>query len=233
MVWTIDGTVKLKPELEAELQEKLEAAKASAATLDGEGLQGPDIAALEARLRAEMKRHPAYGYPDDTVVIPNSLGAGYTWNPETGKWDAPPREALKAEALRQVDAEHAHVLNQLTGGASIEERDTWKTKEDAARALIDEKASKGQTAMLTLEAEAKDMTAADLAQTIIAKATGYQMLIGKASALKAAAKTAIAAATADTVPDDKVETILAAAMAKMAEQAKQEVQKFLKGGQNG
>lgn len=174
------------------------------------------------------QRGTTYWTADGTKVTITDIGA----SKPTDALDTPPppsREEQRAAALTKVDAEHARALRDLTGGATIEERDTWKTKEEAARAMIELEATPGQSAMIELEAAAKGLSAEDLAQAIMAKAEAYQQLIGLAAALKAEAKTAVTAATSDDVPLDDVAAGLQAVFVTMKEKIDQAVEAWKEG----
>lgn len=118
---------------------------------------------------------------------------------------APPSHIeQREEALYKVDQEHAKFLRTLTGNATIEERDTWKTKEEAARAFVNNSASDGQKAMIAYEAQGDKTDLIDLAKSIIVKAEGFQALIGLAAGMKAKAKTAIYQITNEQIPIENV-----------------------------
>lgn len=168
--------------------------------------------------------HPVHGWipftasPDDTTELAVAVWADLqsaTVAPAT----IPPHAEQAAEAIASVNRVHAQFLRDLTGGATIEERDTWKTKEEAARALIADTATEGQAAMLTLEAAGDGTDPLVLAQIIIAKADAFAALIGKAAGLKAKAKAQIAAATAETVPIENVAPALSELLAQLATEA--------------
>jgi hypothetical protein len=129
-----------------------------------------------------------------------------------------PRADQRKAALSRVDEEHANYLVTLTGGATVAERDTWKVKEEAARAFEADTATPGQTAMLTAEAQGVGITKAELAATIIAKADAFLALIGVAAGLRAKGRAAIMAATDDAVPLDQVEAEIEAVFAQLAEE---------------
>lgn len=109
-------------------------------------------------------------------------------------------DAIKRRALRAVDTQHASLLRKLTGGATIEERDTWQSKELAARALMEyEDATPSQVEMLTIEAGYLSISAETLAGTIIGKADLFKKLTGLAAGVRGKARAAIAAAS---TPDE-------------------------------
>ena len=101
----------------------------------------------------------------------------------------------KVACAAQVDAFHAKLLRDLTGGASVEERDTWVVKAAAAKAVIAGTADATQTAMLTAEGTARGMTLAEMATMIGAKDTQFKSLVGQAAALRVTGHGLIAAAT--------------------------------------
>lgn len=128
------------------------------------------------------------------------------------------RVLIREAALGRVDEEHANYLVTLTGGATVAERDTWKVKEEAARAFEAGAATPGQTAMLAAEAQGAGITEAELAATIIAKADAFLALIGVAAGLRAKGRAAIMAATDETVPLDQVEGQIEAVFAQLAQE---------------
>jgi hypothetical protein len=115
-----------------------------------------------------------------------------------------PREDQRKTALARIDQEHAIYLVALTGDATVAERDTWRVKEEAARAFEAGTATPGQTAMLAAEAQCAGITEAELAATIIAKADAFLTLIGLAAGLRAKGRAAIMAATDEAVPLDGI-----------------------------
>ncbi|WP_224825762.1 hypothetical protein [Cognatishimia sp. MH4019] len=134
---------------------------------------------------------------------------------------APPpatRESLQKAAFARLDQEHANYLVALTGGATVAERDTWKVKEEAARAFEVGTATPGQAAMLAAEAEGAGITKAALAANIIAKADAFLELIGIAAGLRARGRSAIVVATDEAVPLDQVEDQIAATFTQLAQE---------------
>lgn len=118
---------------------------------------------------------------------------------------APPsHDDQRAEALNHVDKVHAGFLRDLTGNATVEERDTWSIKESAARAIVGGSATEGQQSMLAYEAQGIGIEPLALAEIIIGKAEDFQALIGLAAGVKAKAKAAITQATGDQVPVEQV-----------------------------
>ena len=145
--------------------------------------------------------------------------------------DEPPEEALEAAppcpraeqremALARIDAIHAEYLRTLTGGATIEERDTWKSKEEAARAFVADTATNGQSAMIAAEAVGAGVTDAAMAAKVIAKADAFLSLIGVAAGLRAKTRAAITRATDDAIPLENV----SAAVEQVFLEMKSEVQ---------
>jgi len=111
-------------------------------------------------------------------------------------------EASQFEALRNVDAAHATFMRNLTGNATIEERDTWQSKELAARAFEDETATPAQIEMLTIEATYIGTTPDVLATTVITKADQFKKLTGLAAGVRGKARAAIKAATTPQTLED-------------------------------
>lgn len=208
MVWTVDGTLKLKPELEAELQETLDAAKAEAAALEGEGPQGPDIATLEARLRSEIEKHPAYKYPDDTVVIDNAPGAGYTYNPETGEWDAPELDGYKAKAFQRIRATFDATVREMAGNPTQTEMASWPFKAAAAAAYKAGTATDDQLSQLEQWAAMKpDRTVEQFAGSVVAKFSAYSLLSDMAETKLNEAEAALEGYTDHTEVDALLEAL--------------------------
>ena len=102
--------------------------------------------------------------------------------------------AAKATAYQSVNTQFDAIMRNRTGGASVEERDTWKTKEEAARDFLAGDATPAQTQMIVIEAQFRGVEPAALAQTVVAKSDGYRVLIGMAAGIKAKAHAAIDAA---------------------------------------
>jgi hypothetical protein len=157
------------------------------------------------------------------IVVPDDPGNRHRaafdeWLSQGGEIAPVPREDLRNMAMARVDAEHADYLVMLTGGATVAERDTWKVKEEAARAFEAGTATPGQTAMLAAEAQGAGITEAELAATIIAKADAFLALVGVAAGLRAKGRAAIMAATDEAVPLDQVETQIDVVFAQLAQE---------------
>jgi len=101
----------------------------------------------------------------------------------------------KGKASRRVHQLHGEVLEALTGGASIPERDTWPIKETAARAVLSGTASEGDLMMLGIEAQLAGTDVPTLAATVVAKSDAFKTLVGKAAGLRAKGLANIAACT--------------------------------------
>jgi len=106
----------------------------------------------------------------------------------------------KGVAFERINNIHAALMRTLTGGATVEERDTWKTKEEAARAYLDGSASNGQKAMIDFEAAGAGEDPVALATRIVTKAESFQALIGIAAGLRQKARAGITMATDPAVP---------------------------------
>lgn len=101
----------------------------------------------------------------------------------------------KEETLRETDRAHSRILNMLTGGASIEERDTWQPKALAAQGLLDGTATAQQVSMIETEASMLGLTTEQLAGIIVAKSNAYFSIIGVASGIRTKTRAGIKAAT--------------------------------------
>lgn len=101
-------------------------------------------------------------------------------------------EQAKQQAIKAVNAFHADTLTKLTGNATVAERDTWPFKEAAARAFMDGTADETQIGMLSAEAALTGEELLTLAESILAKAKAWGLLIGVASGLRREGLAAIA-----------------------------------------
>lgn len=126
------------------------------------------------------------------------------------------------EAVDLVHTRHAEFLRNLTGNATIEERDTWQAKALAAEAIQAGTASAIQQEMIATEASVVGETEEQLVQTILAKYGAYQKLIGLASGLRRKTEAALSAAS----NKEEIDQVLAAS----DEQSKQFVQQWQSGG---
>jgi len=103
-------------------------------------------------------------------------------------------DEAKQEALENLNIEHAKILRNLSGNATIEERDTWQSKALAALAYSKGEADQFQTEMLETEATMVDEPVAELVAKIIARNSAFQKMIGIASGHRRATEKAIEAA---------------------------------------
>ena len=103
-------------------------------------------------------------------------------------------EAVKFDALKGIDVQHAAIMRRLTGDATIEERDTWQSKELAARALLDGSATDAQVEMLAIEAQYIGSSPQELATVIVAKSDLFKKLTGLAAGVRGKSRAAIKAA---------------------------------------
>lgn len=131
----------------------------------------------------------------------------------------PNHAELRAAAFARINLAHADFLRDLTGNATTEERDTWKAKEEAARALIADAATEGQAAMIGFEAQGAGVEPAALAKVIINKADTFQSLIGMAASFKAKAKAAVTQATDEAVPLEQVPPTLEGIFTQLSDEA--------------
>lgn len=134
------------------------------------------------------------------------------------------RRELKEHALTQIQHGHATLLRRLTGNVTLEERDTWMVKEQAARAYLQDapeasNATDGQKALIETEAQGRAQEPADLARVIVAKAEAYQRLVGLAGGLRGKARVAVSKAVVDASSAEelhsKLEGILATLKAEI------------------
>lgn len=107
-------------------------------------------------------------------------------------------EATQYQSHGEIDRLHAAFLTALTGNATIPERDTWKPKEDAARAILNGSTDATFLALLQPEAEVRGITVQAFCVTVLAKAAAYYTLCGLAGKIKAAAHAGVELATNPT-----------------------------------
>jgi len=160
----------------------------------------------DAWLLVEDRLGQSVWLPDGTEIEIVSLDQDIPTDALDEEPDLRTLDAVKAEAISTVNFKHAEFLRQLTGNATIEERDTWQAKALAAEAVLAGSASEIQTKMLATEAGLVGETTDALAQKIATKYAAYQKLIGLASGLRRKTENALEAApNADAVDQVLVE----------------------------
>lgn len=97
----------------------------------------------------------------------------------------------KEYARIEINQFHADTLKALTGNATIEERDTWPSKEAAARAFMKNEADKTQMEMLTIECQFTGEDIMTLSVNIIDKSEQFRRLVGLASGFRRKAMVAL------------------------------------------
>lgn len=135
----------------------------------------------------------------------------------------PTLEGVLSDALRDLNLEHAAILRQLTGDATIEERDTWLLKALASAAYAAGTADAYQTDMLETEAAMAGEPVADLVAKVLEKNAAFQKMVGLASGHRRATEAAFRSASS-------IEE-LEAAVLSAREKAQQLVGAFLSGGE--
>lgn len=103
-------------------------------------------------------------------------------------------DEMKDEARLNLGLKHAEILRNLTGDATIEERDTWQAKALAAQAISDGNASAIQTEMLETEATLSGVEVSDLVTTILTKSGAFMKMISLAAGHRTATHNAIKSA---------------------------------------
>ena len=124
-----------------------------------------------------------------------------------------------AEARRWVEDRHAALLAQLTGNASLEERDSWKIKQEAAAALLDGRASPIQTDMLAMEAAGRGLSVDALATLIMTKSDAFCVFVGAAGAVRGRALARLDGLAATVMGLAQTDTELAAVRAAFDQEA--------------
>lgn len=93
-------------------------------------------------------------------------------------------DEIKQEANQTVEQSHAEFLRNLTGNATIEERNTWQSKALACEAILNGTASEIQIEMIATEAQIVGEEIETLITKILTRYGSYQKLIGLVSGLK-------------------------------------------------
>ena len=178
------------------------------------------------QVTGDVPDHIRDGWPAGTVEVPLKPAADHEWDEAAQKWvfvDPLTVDQHKEAAIAAVVAEHAKMLESLSGNYTSAERDTWAMQLEWARGyLADQNAAHasllaGMVPPSQATTQAKD--AQMMADKIVAKANQYAQLVKIAQRTKAEALAAIDAAA--TVADlDAVLTNLkgleAAAVAELA-----------------
>jgi hypothetical protein len=125
------------------------------------------------------------------------------------------RSGLLGAALARINSVHASFMRKLTGNATKEERDTWKPKEEAARAYLAGSARPCQISMIEEEASGGAEAPTALAARIIGKAEAFEELIGKAGKIRKKARSSVRQAVAPEVPLEQVAVSLAQVYAQL------------------
>lgn len=144
------------------------------------------------------------------------------------------RTACAKQAYHRIDAAHAQFMRDLTGSATVEERDTWVSKSEAARFVLSVEDAELEaeialvasghvdamddlaTLIFDVGAEVEDVRA--LAAVVNAKSLAYKKLIGMASRVRREARAAIDQATAPAVLLEDVPGAIAQVEAGMMQQ---------------
>lgn len=100
-------------------------------------------------------------------------------------------DEAKQQAEVAINQYHADTLKALTGNATIEERDTWPSKEAAARAFMRNEADNTQLEMLNIECQFTSEDIMTLSANIINKSEQFRRLVGLASGFRRKAMVAL------------------------------------------
>lgn len=132
-------------------------------------------------------------------------------------------DTIISDALATIDENHATILQNLTGEVTVEERDTWPVKGQAAMAIKAGTATAAQTAMIRTEADLAGDDFNQLVDYLIARTESSMQIVGLASGLRRAARAAIRACTTEAEVkaalasiDSQTEAALAQVLASQA-----------------
>lgn len=117
------------------------------------------------------------------------------------EWQEKCEALYRTEAIEAVKGQHAVFMRQLTGNATIEERDTWAPKAQAAERYINGTPTDAERLMIETEAQFRQIDPTEFAMGVKAKADAFARLIGLAGGIKSKAEAAIRAA--ETTEDIK------------------------------
>lgn len=109
--------------------------------------------------------------------------------------DYDPLPTFKEKALLKIDHTHSFLLKKATGFATIEERDTWQLKLDAAKGYLANTATTTQKQMIEVEAPAYGYTPLYHANRVIEKSNNYALLVATLAGLREKAKLTVLACT--------------------------------------
>ena len=126
---------------------------------------------------------------ENFIPVPDSVFPGFTIDDE-GNFSEPiqPIEERKEEMLLVLEQEHANILKNLTGNATIEERDTWQAKALASEAIVAGTATEGQIEMISTEAQLSGKELNSLVQTVLERNYAFMKMIGIAAGHRSATK---------------------------------------------
>lgn len=116
------------------------------------------------------------------------------------------RSEYAHNAKERVDQLHAKFMRDLTGNATIEERDTWPRKLAAAVAIKGKSSDKRHIAALAKGAEERGITVSKFAERILEKDLKFAVLQDEADALRTRAKVGIAQAASEAVPLSNIDS---------------------------
>lgn len=149
-------------------------------------------------------RGEEYWLPDGSHALIMDIGIE---PPKDALKNAPPEShaVQRQTALAMVDQVHASYLEKLTGNATHAERDTWARKLMAARGVLSGSPHASDVLALTKGAAERGVSIEEFAGNIELKDAAFAALIDQADALRDKARTAVIAATDETVTLSKVE----------------------------
>ncbi|MFK7942350.1 MAG: hypothetical protein AB8B85_05465 [Paracoccaceae bacterium] len=119
--------------------------------------------------------------------------------------------------LEAVDQAFSQLMNELTGNASAEDRDTWPEKRNAATAYLGGTPEPDDAALIVTAATLRGVDPVAFSQEIIEKATQFKHLIGLADGLKGRAREMVRAATTEAEVRDALDAMEAQAFAAIAQ----------------
>lgn len=175
-----------------------------------------------------------YGSATDIIVVDNDYELEkFGTKPKKNELDtrlfykrpSPPLDQLKLNALTLIDQGHAAILRQLTGNATIEERDTWQSKALAAYAISEGNANSYQNDMISTEAVMSGIEVSELVTKILSRNAAFMKMIGIAAGHRTATRAAINKASSV----QELKNVLSSS----EEKANELIQSYLMAIQNG
>jgi hypothetical protein len=161
-------------------------------------LSTDQVTALMAVMPAAA-RQPGSGlaYADDVLTVPPSFAAAATAAMKKPGWDAPPLEAMRADARRAAAAYVDAITARITEKYTAVEVASWPTQEAEARAVV--AGAKAQAApLIAALAASAGQTIAAYSARVLEKSSEHRAVLVSIKSLRDTTEAALAAAKTET-----------------------------------